>query len=108
MEKNKRENKFTRFVKKLLSLIEVLISRLFKRLAVIQKDKLLHFIAGTYIFMFSALFFQLWGALLIVSIVGAVKEVYYDKVLDKGTPEFVDFLYTLAGGLITFLIFTAL
>lgn len=74
----------------------------------IGKDKLSHFIAGTYIFMIAAIFFQHWAALLIVAIVGAAKEIYYDKVLDKGTPEFADFLYTLAGGLITFLIFTAL
>ncbi len=108
MGTNKRENKFTRFVKKLLGFVETLLTRLLNRLAAIQKDKLLHFITGTYLFMIAALFLQLWAALLIVAIVGAAKEIYYDKVLDKGTPELADFLYTLAGGLIAFLIFTAL
>ena len=97
MGTNKRENKFTRFVKKLLGFVETLLTRLLNRLAAIQKDKLLHFITGTYLFMIAALFFQLWAALLIVAIVGAAKEIYYDKVLDKGTPELADFLYTLAG-----------
>lgn len=108
MENKEEKNKFARFINKLLGFVEALILRLLNRLAAIQKDKLLHFITGTYIFMISALFFQLWAALLIVAIVGALKEVYYDKILDKGTPELADFLYTLGGGLITFLIFTAL
>lgn len=74
----------------------------------IKKDKLLHFIAGTYIFMLSAILVPLWMALLIVAIVGAGKEIFYDKALNKGTPEVADFVYTLIGGVFAFLIFITL
>ena len=74
----------------------------------IKKDKLLHFIAGTYIFMLSAIFVNLWVALLIVVVIGALKELVYDKALKKGTPEVLDFLFTFLGGMFTFLIFIAL
>ena len=74
----------------------------------IKKDKILHFIAGTYIFMISAIFVNLWMSLLIVAIIGAFKEWVYDKALNKGTPEVLDFLFTLLGGVLTFVIFKTL
>lgn len=108
MGNKEKGNKIAQFAKKLLGCIESLILRVLNTLAAIKKDKLLHFIAGTYIFMFFAIFLQLWVALLIVAIIGAAKELYYDKILKKGTPELEDFLFTLGGGIITFVFFIAL
>ncbi len=68
-------------------------------------DKLLHFIAGTYIYMISAAYMQSWIGLLLVAIIGATKEIVWDKLLGKGTPEVADFIWTMIGGLFTFLIF---
>lgn len=70
----------------------------------IEKDKLLHFIAGTYILLFSAMFVAHWAALLIVILIGAGKEIAYDKIMSRGTCEVKDFLYTLAGGILAYLI----
>ena len=74
----------------------------------IKKDKLLHFIAGTYIFMLSAIFVNQLVSLMIVVVIGALKELVYDKALNKGTTEVADFIFTFLGGMFTFLIFIAL
>ncbi len=61
----------------------------------IAKDKKLHLIIGFFI----ALLLNIY----IVVLIGAGKEVY-DKVSKKGTPELLDFIYTVAGGILAYLI----
>ena len=63
----------------------------------IPLDKANHFIYGYLIFCFSQIFFSLIISTLIVSIVAAAKEVIWDKYLQKGTPDWKDFLFTIAG-----------
>lgn len=64
----------------------------------IPVDKANHFIAGALIYCIASLFLTPIVALAPVTIIGAAKEVY-DKYSKKGTPDIIDFLYTVAGAL---------
>lgn len=64
----------------------------------IPADKANHFIAGTVIYCLVSLFLTPVVALAPVVIIGATKEAY-DKYSKKGTPDVIDFLYTIAGAL---------
>jgi hypothetical protein len=71
----------------------------------IPTDKKLHLLAG---WLIASLFDDdLIIALLASIIVGALKELIYDDLLDKGTPDFYDFLATAIGGVL-FVIFKIL
>lgn len=59
-------------------------------------DKANHFIAGTVVYCTSALFLSPILALIPVMLVAAGKEVY-DAVSKKGTPDVIDYLFTIAG-----------
>ena len=61
----------------------------------IQHDKLLHFLYGTLISFPLIFFFNITG-FIISSIIFAAKEIIYDKILKRGNPEIIDFLYSLA------------
>ena len=65
---------------------------------IIPVDKANHFIAGTIIYCIASIFLTPVVALAPVVIIGATKEVY-DKYSKKGTPDIIDFLYTIAGAL---------
>lgn len=63
-------------------------------------DKKKHIQAGLAISFVAGLFFTpMWG-FIIASLVGALKEIIWDWLLKKGTPEFLDFVATVAGGVI--------
>lgn len=63
------------------------------------KDKKLHIYAGLALSLVAGLLFTpLWG-LIIASVIGALKEIVWDWLLKKGTPECMDFVATVAGGL---------
>ena len=62
-------------------------------------DKLKHIIAGAALSALAIGFLQelgMWN-FLIVALIGAAKEIVYDKILGKGTPEFWDFAATCLG-----------
>jgi hypothetical protein len=64
----------------------------------IQIDKKLHLLAGWCI---ASLFDDdLTMSLLAPIIVGALKELIYDDLMNKGTPDFYDFLVTIIGGVL--------
>lgn len=85
-----------------------------------QKDKLKHAIAGVALSIVAGLFLcpvaglipWTWlqvviagvGAagfgFLVAAVVGAAKEIIWDWLLKKGTPEFLDFVATVAGGVL--------
>ncbi len=56
----------------------------------LNKDKLLHFLAGMFIYAI--------GGLLLVAIVGYLKEVH-DSYKEEHTADYNDFLATVLGGL---------
>ena len=64
----------------------------------IPVDKANHFIAGTLIYCIASLVLTPIVSLAPVVIIGASKEVY-DKYSKKGTPDIIDFLYTVAGAI---------
>ena len=65
----------------------------------IQKDKLLHFISGTYIYLIASVLLTPMLSVMLVIIAGFAKEFIWDRWLDKGTFEWMDIVYTIAGGL---------
>ena len=61
-------------------------------------DKRKHLVAGFWIaFVVGVIFTPLWG-LITSCIVGALKEIIWDWLLKKGTPELLDFVATCLGG----------
>ncbi len=71
---------------------------------IFKQDKLKHLLAGIGIsLVFGVLFSPLIG-LIAAAIVGALKEIIWDWLLKKGTPEFMDFLATALGGAIVYMV----
>jgi hypothetical protein len=68
------------------------MKKIIDKLTDIKHDKLLHFFYGTIISFIGVGIFGLWGLLLTV-IIGAWKELVYDK--KHGTPDIWDFLWTI-------------
>lgn len=68
------------------------------------KDKKSHLLAGLALSILAGLLFTpLWG-LVIASAIGALKEIIWDWLLKKGTPELLDFIATVAGGVIGYVL----
>ena len=64
------------------------------------KDKQKHIFAGLALSLLMGLLFCPLIGLATAAVVGALKEIIWDWLLKKGTPEFLDFVATVAGGLI--------
>ncbi len=66
----------------------------------IPKDKQKHLLAGLALSLAMGLFvYPTWG-LITAAVVGALKEIIWDWLLKKGTPEFLDFVATVLGGVL--------
>ena len=65
-------------------------------------DKLLHLIAGIYICMFFSILISNIVGLIMVIIIGVGKELIWDNLMKKGTPEILDAVWTVVGGLSVF------
>ena len=63
-----------------------------------QKDKLKHAIAGVALSIVAGLFVYPLIGLATAAVVGALKEIIWDWLLKKGTPELLDFAATVLGG----------
>jgi len=59
----------------------------------IPQDKLLHFFYGTIISFIGVLIFGIKG-LWITVLIAAVKELIYDKLMNKGNCDILDFIFT--------------
>ena len=68
------------------------MKKIIDKLTTIKHDKLLHFFYGTIISFIGVGIFGLWGLILTV-IIGAWKELVYDK--KHGTPDIWDFIWTI-------------
>ena len=62
-----------------------------------KQDKLKHLLAGIGVSLVLGVQFSLLIGLITAAIVGALKEIIWDWLLKKGTPEFLDFVATVAG-----------
>ncbi len=66
----------------------------------VPKDKAMHFCAGLALSILAGLFAYPMFGLLIAAAVGALKEIVWDWLLKKGTPELLDFVATVLGGVL--------
>ena len=66
----------------------------------IAKDKKLHLLAGLALSLVAGLLFCPLIGLAAAAVIGAFKEIVWDWLLEKGTPEFLDFVATVAGGVL--------
>ena len=77
-----------------------------------QKDKQYHFIGSAILaIVFYVLSQSMLGAIVIAIGIGAVKELYHDLYLNKGTPDWYDMLANSLGvifGIILVIIFEAI
>jgi hypothetical protein len=64
------------------------------------KDKTLHLLAGLALSILAGLLICPLIGLATAVVVGALKEIIWDWLLKKGTPEFLDFVATVAGGVL--------
>ena len=64
------------------------------------KDKKLHLLAGLALSILAGLFVYPLIGLATAAVVGALKEIIWDWLLKKGTPELLDFVATVAGGVL--------
>ena len=62
----------------------------------IPEDKANHVVYGWLIYFFFGFFFTPLITFGIVVLGGAAKEIIYDKILDKGSPEILDFFATIS------------
>lgn len=67
-------------------------------MVVIAQDKLMHYFVGSLIMALCIPFIEVYG--LLVVLLAAVGKEAYDKVTGKGTPELMDIVYTMFGGLV--------
>ena len=65
-----------------------------------DKDKLKHLLAGLAIAILAGLSFCPLIGLATAAVIGALKEIIWDWLLKKGTPELLDFVTTVAGGVL--------
>ena len=79
------------------------MTRLLALLSSIPVDKLLHFFVG---FVLSVIVVPLfdWIGVLLVVIVAAAKEIFFDHYLERGKFEVADFVWTVAPALLILII----
>ena len=70
------------------------------RMIKIPKDKKLHLLAGLALAIITGLLFCPRIGLAAAAVIGALKEIVWDWLLKKGTPEFLDFVATVLGGVL--------
>ena len=70
---------------------------------IFKQDKLKHLLAGIGISSVLGVQFSPLIGLIAAAIVGALKEIIWDWLLKRGTPEFLDFLATAFGGAIAYM-----
>lgn len=68
-----------------------------------RRDKLKHLSVGVGISLVFGVQFSPLIGLIAAAIVGALKEIIWDWLLKRGTPEFLDFLATALGGAIAYM-----
>lgn len=65
-----------------------------------SRDKKLHLLAGLALSGLAGLLLCPLTGFIIAAVVGAAKEIVWDWLMKKGTPEWWDFWATVVGGLI--------
>ena len=73
------------------------------KLPQLDQDKANHFVYGAIIFTTIAVITTPLIGLMVTTVVGIGKEIINDKLLKNGTPDFLDFVATVAGGIIGYI-----
>ena len=68
------------------------------------KDKQKHLLAGLALSILAGLLLCPLIGLAAAAVVGALKEIVWDWLRKKGTPELMDFIATVAGGVIGYVL----
>ena len=64
-------------------------------------DKLLHLSAGFVLAVLVTVIMNIWWVILLApTVCGLLKELVYDKWFKKGTPEWMDWMFTVLGAII--------
>lgn len=63
----------------------------------IGRDKIKHFVVSLLGTLVIGIFLEWYLASAIMLLIGATKEIVYDKLMNKGCPEWMDMLFNLAG-----------
>jgi len=74
----------------------------------IPKDKKLHLLAGLALALSAGLLFCPLIGLATAAVIGALKEIVWDWLLKRGTPEWFDFMATVVGGVVGYTLLTLL
>lgn len=69
-----------------------------------NKDKILHFIAGTYIYLIASALLTPMLSIMLVILAGFAKEFIWDKRLDRVFFEWMDIIYTITGGVMAMIL----
>lgn len=64
----------------------------------VAHDKLMHYLVGSVIALVSVVVIGVWALLLVL--IAAIGKELYDKVSGKGTPEWMDVVWTMYGGVV--------
>ena len=67
-------------------------------------DKKIHLIGSFAVCYLLSLIIVTWQAALVTLILGVAKELIYDKLMGKGTPEWADFAADAAGIIIALIV----
>lgn len=71
----------------------------------IKKDHLLHAMGGNYTVLATMIFtLDIVVIIAVLAFMAIGKEIVYDKILGKGTPELSDIFATVIGGLATLIL----
>ena len=65
-----------------------------------SSDKQKHLLAGLALSLLAGLLFCPLTGFITAAVVGALKEIVWDWLLKKGTPELLDFVATVLGGVL--------
>lgn len=71
--------------------------------AIQQVDKLKHFVLGTFLYALGTFLFTPYVGVIFTVVGGALKELIWDKILEKGAPEPLDYFMTILPAIILFL-----
>lgn len=72
------------------------------------KDKQKHLLAGLALAIIAGLLFCPRIGLATAAVIGALKEIIWDLLLKRGTPEWLDFMATVVGGVVGYTLLTLL
>lgn len=68
------------------------------------EDKQKHILAGMALAIIAGLLFCPRIGLATAAVIGALKEIIWDLLLKRGTPELLDFVATVAGGVMGYIL----